>query len=142
MPTVASTVSVKWVDETLLTAMDSGGRAVVIGSHSGLGQPWRGLKASDLLLMAAASCSTYDVATILAKQREPFQKLDVECTGEQETEPPYRFLSIHLRYVLTGKVNPDKFEKAINLSQEKYCSVLATLRPSVKITSEFEIRSA
>lgn len=59
--------------------------------------------------------------------------------GEQETEPPYQFVILHLHYVITGQVNPEKLARAIQLSEEKYCSVIATLRPSVTISSDYEI---
>ena len=97
------------------------------------------MKPSDLLLLAAASCSSYDVVNILTKQREPLQDLEVLCTGEQSEEPPYAFSNIHLHYVVKGPVNPKKVEKAIQLSEEKYCSVTNTLKHSVEITHDFEI---
>jgi len=124
-----------------MAGMDSRGRTVVIGVEKDTQPEWLGLKASDLLLLAAASCSTYDVVTILQKQREPLEALEVACTGEQESEPPYRFTHIHLHYRLRGAVNSDKLARAIQLSEDKYCSVINTLRPAVAITSDFEIVS-
>lgn len=138
MDRAASTVAVKWVDGTMMTGMDSNHVPIVIGGFAGAAK-WQGLKASDLLLLAAASCSTVDVVTILTKQREPLDKLEVVCTGEQETEPPYQFVTLHLHYVVQGQVNPAKLARAIQLSEEKYCSVLATLRPTVKLSSDYEI---
>lgn len=137
--TVPSTVQLKWVDATLMTGVDSGGRPIVMGHYPSDTTDWRGLKASDLLLLSAASCSTYDVVTILKKQREPLEKLDVICTGEQLKEPPYRFVHIHLHYVARGAISAENLEKAIHLSEDKYCSVIASLRPQVEITSDFEI---
>jgi putative redox protein len=118
---------------------DSRGRPVAIGSKTEGESEWLGLKASDLLLLSAAACSTYDVVTILSKQREPFTSVDVRCTGEQNSEPPYAFVSLHLHYVIKGSVSAKRARKAIQLSEEKYCSVLATLRHSVQITSDCEI---
>lgn len=139
MATVISTVALKWIDGTFMLGVDSRGQAITIGRKKDDKGEWFGVKASDLLLLAAASCSTYDVITILSKQREPYSSIDVECHGEQETEPPYAFISIHLHYKIKGRVNPEKVDKAIKLSEEKYCSVLATLRSGVKISSDFEI---
>ena len=66
-----STVNIKWIhsSKTLMAGIDSRGTPVVIGMWSENDTLWRGLKASDLLLMSAASCSTYDVVTILKKKR-------------------------------------------------------------------------
>jgi len=139
--TVPSTVQLKWVDATLMAGIDSGGRTIMMGHMPGEPADWRGMKASDLLLLAAASCSTYDVVTILKKQREPLDKLDVVCTGEQLKEPPYRFVRIHLHYVARGAVSADNLAKAIQLSEDKYCSVINSLRPQVEVTSDFEIIS-
>lgn len=139
METATSTVHLKWIDATLMAGMDSRGRSLVIGTDLGAQPEWLGVKASDLLLLAAASCSTYDVINILTKQREPLRRLEVICSGQQITEPPYRFTSIHLHYIAAGPVDPLKLEKAIHLSEEKYCSVVNTLRPGVEITHDYEI---
>ena len=139
METVASTIQLKWIDGTLMTAVDSGGRPLVVGSYAADIHEWRGLKGSDLLLVAAAACSTYDIITILQKQRQPVEKLDVTCTGEQSKEPPHQFTTMHLHYIIKGNVDSDKVAKAIQLSVEKYCSVIATLKAAVEITTDFKI---
>lgn len=141
MSTVSSSVNIKWIEATFMIGSDSRGRPIPIGTKADGDSDWFGLKASDLLLLAAASCSAYDVVTILAKQRQPFTAVDVKCTGEQNTEPPYAFVSIHLHYVIKGSVKAARVEKAIKLSEEKYCSVIATLRHALTITSDYEILS-
>jgi putative redox protein len=141
MATSSSTVNIKWIKstETVMAGVDSRGTPVVIGIWPEHEPLWRGLKASDMLLMSAAACSAYDVVNILRKQREPLESLDVFCTGEQESEPPKRFTHIHLHYQFKGDLNQEKVKKAINLSEEKYCTVLNTLRDSVEITSDWKI---
>lgn len=69
---------------------------------------------------------------------EPLTSLEVS-TGEQLIEPPYSFTRIHLHYLAKGAVNPDKLRRAIRLSEDKYCSVINTLKPAVEITSDFEV---
>jgi putative redox protein len=122
-----------------MTGVDSFGHPLVIGSWPEKEPQWAGLKPSDLLLLAAASCSMYDVVLILTKQKEPLVGLEIECSGQQEAEPPYQFTHIHLHYRLKGPVNPKKAERAIQLSEEKYCSVLNTLKHGVELSSDFEI---
>lgn len=139
MATTQGTVYVKWIESTLMTGLDSRGRSIVIGTNKDSNPEWLGLKASDLLLLAAASCSAVDVITILKKQREPVEELEISCTGEQKNDPPYTFLSITLNYFIKGNVNREKLERAIELSEEKYCSVISTLKPSVDISSNYEI---
>mgnify|MGYP002640280902 CR=1 FL=1 len=138
MDTVSGTVTLKWVDATFFVGSDSRGSTISIGYDRQREPNWNAVKPSDLLLMSAASCSMYDVVTILEKQREPLDSLEVQCTGEQKTEPPYPFVSIHLKYFVKGAVDEQKLARAITLSEDKYCSVLATLRPAVEITSSYE----
>lgn len=133
------TVTIRWVEGTLMVGTDSTGHSIVIGKSPEDPKTNLGVKASDLLLLSAAACSTYDVAEILAKQREPLQDLKVTCSGEQLSEPPYRFTKIHIHYQVTGDVDQEKLERAIRLSEEKYCSVLNTLRANVELSSDYKI---
>ena len=133
------TITVRWIEQHLMMASDSNGHSIVIGRSPEPQFEWEGVKPSDLLLMAVASCSAYDVVEILTKQREPLLDLKVTCAGDQDSAPPYIFTSIHIHYIARGDINPDKLEKAILLSEDKYCSVIATLRPGVTITSDYEI---
>jgi putative redox protein len=139
MATSPISVQLKWITSNLMTGADSRGTPIVIGTWPEQETQWSGMKPSDLLLLAAASCSTYDIASILRKQREPLESLEVRCSGEQEEDPPYCFIKIHLHYSFKGKISPEKVKKAIRLSEEKYCSVTNTLRKAVEITSGFEI---
>ncbi len=140
-------IAVKWVgdDSRMFVGRDSMGRTVVAGSW---GKPedqawteWRGAKASDLLVIALCSCSAYDVVDILRKQRVTLTGLTVIADAEQAPEPPWAFTHIHLHYIATGpNLDPKKVERAIALSEEKYCSVAATIRGVTKITHDFEVQ--
>jgi len=132
-------ITLRQVEKHMMVASDSHGHSVVIGKSPDPEHEWAGIKPSDLLLMSVASCSAYDVVEILTKQRTNFRDLKVICSGDQKSEPPYTFTRIHLRYQLYGDVDPDKLAKAIKISEEKYCSVIATLRPGTSISNEFEI---
>jgi putative redox protein len=132
-------VALKWIDSQLMVGVDSFGHPLVIGSWPEQNPEWSGLKPSDLLLLAAASCSAYDVVMILKKQREPLQSLDVTCAGTQQPDPPYAFTALHLHYIAHGPVNEAKLARAIALSEEKYCSVVNTLRPTVAVTHDYEL---
>ncbi len=127
------------VENKMMVATGSNGHSVAIGPSADPDYTWAGLKPPEMLLMSAASCSAYDVIDILGKQREPLQDLKVICEGDQDSEPPYRFTRIHLHYIATGAINQERLERAIKLSEDKYCSVLATLRPGVPLSSSFEI---
>ena len=135
------TIAVRWLESQLMTGVDSYGHPLVIGSWPERDPEWAGLKPSDLLLLSAASCSAYDVVLILNKQRQPLKGLLVECTGEQAPEPPHAFTRIHLHYVVQGECDMSRVSRAIELSEEKYCSVINSLKPQVEFTSSFDLQS-
>jgi putative redox protein len=132
-------ITLRWIEKTLMMASDSNGHSVVIGRSPDPGFEWAGVKPSDLLLMAVASCATYDIVEILTKQRESLLDFKVICTGDQDPEPPYTFTHIHIHYIAVGALSLDRLERAIRLSEDKYCSVICSLRPGVAISSDFEI---
>jgi putative redox protein len=134
-----ATITLRQVEKHLMVASDSHGHSVAIGKSPDPEHEWAGVKPSDLLLMAVASCSAYDIVEILAKQRAPLRDLKVICRGDQMSEPPYTFTRIHVRYEVFGDIEPDKLARAISLSEDKYCSVVATLRPGTSFSNEFEI---
>ncbi len=136
------TVELDWVREELFIAIDRYGNPLVVGSTPSQDPQYRGVKPSDLLLLSLISCSAYDVAVILTKQRQRLTSLRVFADGEQEDDPPYRFTKIHVRYKLTGdNLNEGFVKRAIELSENKYCSVYATLRAAVQLSSAYEIQS-
>lgn len=132
-------VSVKWVESKLMVGVDSFGHPIVLSSWPEREPEWAGLRPADLLLLSAASCSAYDVAGILLKQKQPMHSLEVSCQGEQKTDPPRAFTRIHLHYAVKGPVDEDKLAKAIQLSMDKYCSVVNRLKPAVDISSDYEV---
>jgi len=100
----------------------------------------RGIGSSDLLSAALIGCSSYDVVEILGKQRQELTRLEVTAEAEQDQDPPWKFRKIHLRYQASGRsLDAEKVRKAIQLSEEKYCSVYATLKDVIEITHEVEV---
>ncbi|MBI4421440.1 MAG: OsmC family protein [Gemmatimonadetes bacterium] len=91
----------------------------------------------SVLLMCCASCSGVDVVDLLAKMRVKLTRFAVEVTGVRRDEPPRRYVSIHLRYIVAGDgLERHHAERAVNLSVEKYCSVIASLSPDIALTHE------
>lgn len=139
-------VAVQWTgkDSQLFIGRDSFGHVVMSGSwpkEDDGWQEWKALKPSDLLLISLASCSAYDVVLILGRQRQNVQHVYVNVHGEQASDPPYQFTEIHQHYTIEGiDLDPAKVERAIKLSEEKYCSVAATVRGVAKLTHSFEIK--
>jgi len=94
----------------------------------------------ELLLVALGGCTGADVITILKKKREQVTDYRVEVRGERREEHPRSFRKMEVRHIIRGRgISADSVAKAIELSVNKYCSVAATLRPTVEIVSSFEI---
>ena len=97
----------------------------------------------ELLLIAVGSCMASDVVDILRKKREHVTDYRIEVRGERREEFPRSFKKIQLHHVLTGYgLSRSSVEHAIGLSDSKYCSVAATLRPTAEISVSFEVLQA
>ncbi|MBP2647661.1 MAG: hypothetical protein H6Q77_1285 [Gemmatimonadetes bacterium] len=92
------------------------------------------------LLMAAASCSGADVVDILAKMREKLTSLEIEAWGDRREEPPRRYTSLRLRFRARGdSLDEAKVRRAIDLSLEKYCSVMHSLATDIPVRYELDL---
>ena len=130
------TATVKWIEGKQFIGVDSTHHSVVLSTpDEGIG-----IKPSELLLIAVASCSAVDVVEILAKKRMTLTHLEISSSGEQDQDPPWTFRKIHMHYKIGGKNLTEKaVAQAIQLSEEKYCSVAATIRATAQIITDFEI---
>jgi putative redox protein len=105
----------------------------------------RGSAASpmELLLVALGSCTAVDVISILKKKRQQVSAYRVEVRGERRDEHPRSYKRMEVHHVVTGReISERAVAHAIQLSETKYCSVAATLRPTAEIVSTFEIIQA
>jgi len=128
--------TVRWVTGKQFVGTDSTHHSVVL-SPADVGV---GMKPSELLLVALGSCTAVDVVEILAKKRTTLTSLEIQITGEQDIDPPWTFRSFHIQYILKGKGLTEKeVAQVIQLSDEKYCSIAATVRATAPITTSFEI---
>jgi putative redox protein len=128
--------TIRWVTGKQFVGTDSTHHSVVL-SPADVGV---GMKPSELLLVALGSCTAVDVVEILAKKRTTLISLEIQVSGEQDVDPPWTFRKFHIQYLLKGKGLTEKaVAQAIQLSEEKYCSVAATVRATAPITTGFEI---
>ncbi len=94
----------------------------------------------ELILMGLAGCTAMDVISILTKKRQPLTGLQILVQAEKAETYPQVYTKIHLEYVAYGQgVDPEAVKRAIELSEEKYCSVNAMLRHSVEITNSYRV---
>jgi putative redox protein len=89
------------------------------------------------LLMAAAGCTGSDVVSMLQKMKVELARVVIEIQGERREEHPRRYVALHYRYHLSGEgLDQEKASRAVQLSLEKYCSVVHTFAPDLKVTHE------
>ncbi len=140
---MSGTVEINWVRGKMFAGRDSFGNAIVIGSTPGDEIQFKGVKPSDLLVLSLLACSSYDVVEIIEKQRHHIFSIRVTATSQQQSEPPYAFEKIHLHYQVHAEgLTVQQLRRAIELSETKYCSVYNTLKPSVELSSDFELVGA
>lgn len=129
----SKTVQLNWDPQSKFILNDRDNYQLKVNGAGNIGS-------SDLLPMSLIGCSSYDVVEILEKQRQELTQLKVSAEAVQDETPPWKFKKIHIRYQVIGRgLDPEKVKKAIQLSEEKYCSVYATLRDVIEITHEVEV---
>jgi putative redox protein len=121
----------RWIDQHRFVGEAESGHAIVVD-----GDKKTGASPMELVLIGLCGCTGYDVASILAKKREPFTGLEVRAVAERAPEPPTVYTRIKLVYRVGGKVSRKAVEDAVRLSKQKYCSVSAMLEKTAQITSE------
>jgi putative redox protein len=94
----------------------------------------------EMLLVSVAACTAADVVSILHKKRQDVTEYRVEVTGERREDHPKAFIKFHIHHIVHGRsVSEKAVADAIELSDTKYCSVAATVRPTAEITTSYEI---
>ena len=136
-------VNVEWKSGLNLVASTPSGHSVVMDGYAEEGKPSLGPTPLELFLVATASCGAMDVISILEKKRQKLTSYRIEIEGERSPHGspfPRPYTSLTIKHILSGEdLDPVAVERAIQLSDEKYCSILATLRESPTIKSIFEI---
>ncbi len=94
----------------------------------------------EMLLVAVAACTPADIISILEKKLQDVNDYKIEVSGERREEYPQAFVKFHVHYIVSGRgISEQAVAQAIELSDTKYCSVAATVRPTAEITTSYEI---
>lgn len=112
---------------------------VQIDSSIDLGGENKGARPMELVLMGLAGCTSIDFGLILKKQKQELEDYSITVSAVRNENTAKNFKSIHLHFMLKGKLDAAKIERAIALTLTKYCSVALSLSKDVKITSSFDI---
>jgi putative redox protein len=127
---------VKWTTGMAFESQQDG-FTIGLDADRDFGGQGKGPKPKTLLLTALGGCTAMDVVSMLTKMQVPLEGFEVQASGDLSEDHPKIFTSIHLKYVFQGKDLPmDKLQRAVNLSQDKYCGVSAMLAKTCPITHE------
>lgn len=128
-------VELTWREGMIFSGGEPGGLTAVIDADNATA-PGPMLQ----LLLAAASCTAADVLLILRKMQVPPREFRIEVAGTRREEHPRRYTAIHFAYRLSGEgIDEARGRRAIDLSLEKYCSVVNSLAPDIRVTYELAL---
>ncbi len=129
-------IETEWKGESAFIGKNPSGGTVQMGKINEI----HGISPMELILMGLAGCTGVDIVDILQKKHEPLQALKVNVRAKKADEFPKIFTEIEVTYLIWGEgINPKSVERAIQLSEAKYCSVSAMLRQSAQIRSSYQI---
>ncbi len=132
-------VDVTWAEEMSFEAYVNDHK-IVLDADEKVGGKNRGPRPKPLTLVSLGGCTGMDVISILKKMRVEPDYFNVQVEGELTEEHPKYYHTITITYIFRGKDLPmEKLEKAINLSQDKYCGVSVMLNKTAKIEHKIVI---
>jgi putative redox protein len=138
--TVTHQVTTVW-KEGMHFISDVNGHELRLDAAAAFGGAGKGPQPKELMLTALTGCTGMDVVSLLAKMRVPFESFSINVKAHLTDEHPKYYNKVHLIYrIVTSPDNKDKVEKAINLSQEKYCGVSAMFKKFAELTYELMLQ--
>jgi len=133
---------VKWVENLKFIGDAPSGHSILMDGPPEVGGDNVAVRPGELTLVALGGCTAIDVVSMLKKMRVELDSFEVVVDAEPAEEHPRVWTKIHVRYILKGRaIDEAKVKKAIELSEEKYCSVSAMLKKSAELTYDYEIIS-
>ncbi len=132
-------IKINWLENMAFEA-DVMGHKITMDAAEQVGGENRGPRPKPLLMVGLAGCTGMDVVSILKKMRVELDEFNVRVEGELTDEHPKQYTKMKVIYEFKGNDLPmDKLEKAVSLSEQKYCGVSAMFKKAIEITSEIKI---
>jgi len=132
-------ISLQW-KEKMAFQSEVDGHVIIVDANREFGGTDSGPRPKSLLLVSLAGCTAMDVIAILNKMKVEVKSFNIKVEGEVEDQHPQSFKNMHVIYEFSGENLPmEKLQKAVELSQEKYCGVSATLKKGIPVTYEIRI---
>jgi putative redox protein len=132
--------TVTWTGNRTFIGQTESGHAIAFGTAHGETAPKPGPSPMELLLIGTAGCSAWDVVSILEKSREPVTGCEVRIDADRAETDPKVFIRIHMHFIVSGRgLKPEKVERAVQLSADKYCSASVMMAKTATVTHDFEV---
>ncbi len=133
---------VVWNEGLVFTGIADSGFPIRLDSKKEVGGSDSGIRPVELMALSVAGCTAMDVISILQKKRQQVTGFSVQVHADRAQEHPRRFLKMTIEYIITGiDIDPAAVERAVQLSEEKYCPSIATLRGNVEFDRRIVIKS-
>lgn len=127
-------------DTVLFEAENERGHLARVEGNSAIGGQDSAPSPTEYLMISQAGCTAIDIVELLRKMHQPLRHIELEAEGHRAQDRiPKVFTHIHIHYKLYGHIKPEKAEKAISMSIEKYCTVSKMIDQVARITHSFEI---
>jgi putative redox protein len=134
---MSTTAKVSWVDGALFVAEGGSGHTLTMDGAPDIGGRNLASRPMEVVLMGMGGCTAIDVVSMLRKQRQDIEGVEVSLSAERASEHPSVFTEVTLVYTVRGrKLNKALVERAVSLSDEKYCSATAMIKKSAKVSHE------
>ena len=134
---MSTTARITWVDGALLVAEGGSGHTITMdGAVEGGGRNLAS-RPMEVMLMGMGGCTAYDVVAMLKKQRQDIAGVEVSLVAERADDYPKVYTEVKVVYTVRGRnLNRSLVERAVSLSDEKYCSATAMFKKTARVTHE------
>ena len=134
---MTNTAKVSWVDGALFVAEGGSGHTITMDGAADIGGRNLASRPMEVMLIGMGGCTAIDVVSMLKKQRQDIEGVEVALSGERAGEHPMVYTEVKVVYTVRGrKLNRALVERAVSLSDEKYCSATAMFKKTAKVTHE------
>jgi putative redox protein len=134
---MSTTAKVSWVDGALFVAEAGSGHTITMDGAADIGGRNLASRPMEVMLMGLGGCTAIDVVSMLKKQRQDIESVEIAMAAERADDHPKVFVSVKLTYTVRGrKLNRALVERAVSLSDEKYCSATAMFKKTAQVTHE------
>jgi len=134
---MSTTAKISWVDGALFIAEAGSGHTLTMDGAADVGGRNLAARPMEVMLIGMGGCTAIDVVSMLRKQRQDIEGVEISLVAERAEDHPKVFTEVKLVYTVRGrKLSRPLIERAVSLSDEKYCSATAMFKKTAKVTHE------